>query len=552
MKILVLNGSPKNKASNTMKITEAFVAGINTASVNQVEVVNLYQEEIKPCIGCFTCWTKTPGICIYQDAMPLLLEKLIAADLVIWSMPLYYMSMPSQAKAFMDRMLPTSKPEIKIVSGEQSAHPSRYDLSHQKIVLISTCGFFTVKNNYEALEKQFEIIYGEKVEKILCPEGELLSVPQLRARIDGYLDIVKAAGAEYATSQGLSTGTKEKLAEPFYPPEQFVAMANASWEINEPQEEKQSEADRKKGESFRLMKQMAAIYNPKPLNGQNKVLEMAFTDLAVEYQLQMGTKECKAVEDKADFLPYTTRIETPFSLWQDISAGKVDGPAAMAEQKYRTLGDFSFMMVMSDVFGSDSSAGDEPADQQVSGRLSAKSTMLCLLLPWMLFWSLAKVFPAVTAMTVILVCTLMPLMSKRIELTKYDKLSNLIITGFSVALLLGGEIDKLYPFTYLIYGLLWLVSVFVGTPITAHYSKNDYGGNKMMKNVLFIKTNAILSVFWSALYFLMSILSFAALQTAYGGVVGILTAPVAMIGGLFTAWFQRWYPAKVARGSGRR
>ena len=57
MKILVLNGSPKTDRSNTLNITKAFVSGF--PSDTEVEYVNLYKMNIKPCVGCFSCCRPT-------------------------------------------------------------------------------------------------------------------------------------------------------------------------------------------------------------------------------------------------------------------------------------------------------------------------------------------------------------------------------------------------------------------------------------------------------------------------------------------------------------
>lgn len=98
--------------------------------------------------------------CVIKDDMTELIEQYIKADLIVWSFPLYYFGMPSKIKAFLDRMLPTNLPYMDINQNGTSGHPSRYDLSHQRHVLISTCGFYTAKNNYDALFSQFEIMSG--------------------------------------------------------------------------------------------------------------------------------------------------------------------------------------------------------------------------------------------------------------------------------------------------------------------------------------------------------------------------------------------------------
>jgi hypothetical protein len=184
---------------------------------------------------------------------------------------------PSKTKALIDRLLPTNLPDIIARADGSAGHPRRYDLQNQRHILISTCGLFTVQHNYEALAAQFESMFGDHCTKILCPEGELFRVPQLQERTDEYLSYVKRAGEEYIQQDGFSDDTRKKLDEPLYPPEQFMEMANLSWE-------KGGVAQEIKDEAYRLLRQMAALYKP---HGQEKeiTLEFYFTDLEKTYQL---------------------------------------------------------------------------------------------------------------------------------------------------------------------------------------------------------------------------------------------------------------------------
>ena len=69
MKVLALNSRLRRGGqSKTAIMLSCLVAGMRDAGA-EVEVVNLREKRIKHCIGCFTCWTKTPGKCIHQDDM---------------------------------------------------------------------------------------------------------------------------------------------------------------------------------------------------------------------------------------------------------------------------------------------------------------------------------------------------------------------------------------------------------------------------------------------------------------------------------------------------
>lgn len=73
MKLLILNGSPKSGRSNTMNITRAFIDGFPKDT--EVEQIDLYKKEIRPCLGCFSCWSKTPGECVIKDDMQKIYEN---------------------------------------------------------------------------------------------------------------------------------------------------------------------------------------------------------------------------------------------------------------------------------------------------------------------------------------------------------------------------------------------------------------------------------------------------------------------------------------------
>ncbi len=84
MKVLALNSSPRKEGqSKTELMLKHLVNGMQEAGA-AVETVHLRNKTIRNCAGCFTCWTKTPGICIHKDDMTKeLFPRWLKADLVI-------------------------------------------------------------------------------------------------------------------------------------------------------------------------------------------------------------------------------------------------------------------------------------------------------------------------------------------------------------------------------------------------------------------------------------------------------------------------------------
>ena len=87
MKILVLNGSPKKK-SDTFRLTEAFLKGLNADGHHTVNIIHVIGRQIAPCRGCFSCWQRGDGHCIIDDDQNAILDLYRDADVIIWSFPL--------------------------------------------------------------------------------------------------------------------------------------------------------------------------------------------------------------------------------------------------------------------------------------------------------------------------------------------------------------------------------------------------------------------------------------------------------------------------------
>lgn len=99
-------------------------------------------------------------------------------------------------------------------------------------VLISTCGFYTAKGNYDGVTALFDRFCGENgYTALFCGQGELFRVKVLAGRTDEYLSYVRLAGEEYATGC-IHADTWGKLSENLYPRDVFEAMADASWGIS--------------------------------------------------------------------------------------------------------------------------------------------------------------------------------------------------------------------------------------------------------------------------------------------------------------------------------
>ena len=534
MKVFVINGSPKGERSNTYRLTKAFVSGLEQGNQVQLREVTVNRLDVKPCLGCFSCWNKTPGKCVLRDDMPTVMENMLWADVIVWSFPLYYFSVPGELKNLMDRQLPMVLP-FMAKDTESGGHPSRYDMSGKRHVVISTCGFYTAQGNYDGVTAIFDHLCGkENYTPIFCGQGELFREKALRQCTDEYLAYVTQAGREFCGG-GISRETREKLTELLYPREVFEAMADASWGVEQSGE--------KTEECLIFTRQMAALYNKASFCGKELVLEMYYTDEDRRYQIFLGAEGSRVLTE--DFLAYTTRIETPYTLWKAIAAGEITGQDALMQQKYRVKGDFDLMIHWDRYFGSQDGEETMPVPPA-----EKPTNMNLLLIPWIVFWVAAAINSFYGALISISACVLVPLMYSRNRTTIYDQLSGALVTACAMALLLGAGVRIVVPVSYFCFGLMWTISCFQKIPLTAHYSMNDYNGEEALRNPLFVKTNRILTACWGILYLLTPIWTYFLMGTPIASWVGAVNSVLPMLMGVFTAWFQKWYPAKIARGNG--
>ncbi|MDR0549062.1 MAG: NAD(P)H-dependent oxidoreductase [Deltaproteobacteria bacterium] len=536
MKVVALNGSPKNEASNTLRLTRAFLAG---AGYSEAEIVNVYRLNVKPCRGCFTCWTKTPGKCVIADDMAPLLDKIIEAKTLLFSFPLYYFSIPGGLKNVIDRQLPLNLPYM-VPKAPFGDHPSRYNFSQQKRVVISTCGFWTSQGNYAAVTAQFSRLYGPfGFTKIYCGQGELFRAPELRERLDQYLEIVQKAGAEFKKGD-LTTETLNQTRIPIFSKEVFERLADASFSqdpLANPSNLKNFSPE--KDDSFSFFQILAVLYQP---DGQERVIEFVLTDLAKTYQIVADGKGAVAIRE--NLRPYTTRIETPYALWRAIAKGEVEGDLALFKKKFKVFGDFSLLNRWDETF---SGASLKP-DSLTKDQRSPKATALVLFFPWLVFWLASPLDPQILGFLGILTVAFFPLLWLMAKPTIYERVSLPLIAGLSLAVLKGALLGLVLPLSFGLFGLLWLSGLFSRIPLTALYSLNSYGGERALKNPLFIRVNRILTAVFGFYFLLAPLWTFKLVAspalTNFTGLINL--APLAILGG-FAFWFQRWYPAKWAR-----
>lgn len=99
-KVLILSGSPRN-GGNSDILCDEFMKGAKEAG-NEVEKIRVAAKKIAPCSACYYCRDNS-GTCVHKDDMAEVLQKMIDADVLVLSSPVYFYSIDAQLKALIDR-----------------------------------------------------------------------------------------------------------------------------------------------------------------------------------------------------------------------------------------------------------------------------------------------------------------------------------------------------------------------------------------------------------------------------------------------------------------
>ena len=100
-KIVVITGSPRKKG-NSFAMTEAFVKAAE-AKGHTVTRFDTSFMNIGFCHACETCF-KTGKACSYDDDFNTMAPAILEADAVVFSMPVYWYSIPAQIKGVIDKL----------------------------------------------------------------------------------------------------------------------------------------------------------------------------------------------------------------------------------------------------------------------------------------------------------------------------------------------------------------------------------------------------------------------------------------------------------------
>lgn len=349
MKVIAINSSPRpDGQSKTEMMLGHLVDGMKEAGAT-VETINLREKNLKNCIGCFTCWTKTPGKCVHKDDMSNeIYPKWLEADLAVYATPLYYHTMNGAMSNLRERTLPAVQPFLEIGDDGLTYHPLRHKVPDS--VWLSVCGFPEL-SEFDALSEFLNRTNHKDVKhiaEIYRPSAEMMTIKFVKNIADEIIEATKMAGHEIVESSKVSKDTLNRISQPLMSTDIFAKVGNEFWNscINErvtPKKFKKEKMVVRPTSIDTFMMYFPAGINNKSIEGRTSILQFFFEadDKGACY---FTIKSDKITSDRGISNNPDITIRTSFELWLDIMTKKVDGQQMFFDQKYTVEGDLELMI----------------------------------------------------------------------------------------------------------------------------------------------------------------------------------------------------------------
>ena len=118
-RILIIKGGGRPNG-NTAQLIDSFIKGAKEVG-HSVEVISLMKNEVKGCLGCNACRYGKP--CVQKDSFNELVPKIKSADCLVFASPLYFWTISSRIKAFIERFYCIAQEDSNPPLGRYEKYP---------------------------------------------------------------------------------------------------------------------------------------------------------------------------------------------------------------------------------------------------------------------------------------------------------------------------------------------------------------------------------------------------------------------------------------------
>ena len=155
MKVLLINGSPKEKGNTAFALEQ--MAEVFAAENIETETIQVGSQLIRGCQGCGACYKL--GKCVIDDMVNEAAEKLAQADGMVVGSPVYYASPNGTLISFLDRLFYSNSADLRMKVGASIVCARRGGTTAAMDVLNK---YFTISQMPVASSTYWNIIHGAK------------------------------------------------------------------------------------------------------------------------------------------------------------------------------------------------------------------------------------------------------------------------------------------------------------------------------------------------------------------------------------------------------
>ena len=155
MKVLLINGSPKEKGNTAFALEQ--MAEVFAEQGIETEMIHVGNLLIRGCQGCGACYKI--GHCVIDDIVNETAEKLDAADGMVVGSPVYYASPNGTLLSFLDRLFYSCSADLRMKVGASIVCARRGGTTAAMDVLNK---YFTISEMPVASSTYWNIIHGAK------------------------------------------------------------------------------------------------------------------------------------------------------------------------------------------------------------------------------------------------------------------------------------------------------------------------------------------------------------------------------------------------------
>ena len=120
-KILIIQGGGRPNG-NTDQLVKSFAKGAVDAG-HEVWIISLIKNEVKGCLGCNACRYGKP--CVQKDGFNEIVPKIKAANMLVFASPLYFWTISSRIKAFIERFYCIAEEDNAPPLGRYERYPEK-------------------------------------------------------------------------------------------------------------------------------------------------------------------------------------------------------------------------------------------------------------------------------------------------------------------------------------------------------------------------------------------------------------------------------------------